>query len=211
MKPLLAVHNHVPKTGGNFVRHCFLESGFPVAHLPAGRERWEDHELELGGYVGSHFLFRAGRPALEELGRPAVVFSLVRDPVDMFFSAFHYWRRLRIRTPDLPAPLDRQVELLRSARTLEEYSSERFLEAAEVDPFPAGWFPDPDSLDFLGVSEKMGSSIVAIGELVGARLRISRAKNVGRYNRRARPNVAGLRRRFELEEDVWRSARGALN
>lgn len=213
MKPLV-VHNHVPKTGGNFLRNCFAAAGVPVRHLLSTRESWFPEEALPGQFLSSHFLFRAGRPAVEEIPGEVLVVSLVRDPLSMFYSAFHFFRRpgnvRTVHVENLPDPFGGQVALIRSAASLEEYSSDSFLEAAEVDPFPVGAFPDPASLDFLGTSEKMGASLIALGDLLGERIPAVRSANVGRYDRAERPNASRLRRRFELEEEIWRSASSAL-
>ena len=185
--PRMIVFHHVPKTGGTYVlralaaslRHARarpLERLLPVrfrrvgltSRWPASRWLVDLCRLRYHG-LSSHWAFHPSR--FNPRGFD-FYFTWLRDPGEMFLSAWRYYRDIGFDVEVSPRlRLTRQVELIRTASCLGEYLGRC---EAGADFFPCGAMDDLDlgAFDFVGRCERMDEDLEVLMARLGLELRI---------------------------------------
>jgi len=148
---------HMPKTGGTYIKECMKQSGLVVQNLNADPRMAFDKKADV---YTSHFWFRGG--STELLDGKHITF--LRHPRDLCRSAFFYFhkhgRPERVVQPGAQRMLDVLKRRTASVETFEQYL------AMTSPPYPAGWWPNPDHFDFVGVTELMKDSLGYLSELI---------------------------------------------
>ena len=183
------VFHHIPKSGGTSVKQAVEASGALCCWVNDRAESLEGALARGAQWYASHFLFRDYMPAAGD-----VYFTWIRDPVELFFSGYYYWRdpRIEVLGFEFDAPM---VEFMRRVGRYEDARAyvDAVLEERPKHVFPRGLFNLAwDRFDFIGRTDRMAESLEAFNRRFGTRL-----EHV-HVNRKGRGDV--IYRRAELEE-----------
>lgn len=171
------VFHHIPKSGGTSVRRAAEAAGFTEVAAQNPESDSLPEFLVHGDFLSSHFLFADYDPAPGD-----VYFTWLRDPIDMFFSGYHYWRMAHVEVVgfEFSAPM---VEFMRGVA---RHPSARDYVDAVLDErprhvFPRGLFTLPwERFHFIGRTDRMADSIAVFNDRFGTSLEPLKKNSTGR-------------------------------
>lgn len=187
------VFHHIPKAGGTSVVKA-LSQATRHHRIAFQRQLWGEDAMGARGCYSSHYSFADHQPADGDF-----YFTWVRNPADMFYSAWRYYKcRVRPNKHYQPEATARFLREFAGAASLEEYT-DRCLEADHPHTFPRGLFDLPwERFHFVGVTERMDESIAELSRLTGLPLTPLHVNATGSDNSYRRDEVEALLSR-ELE------------
>jgi hypothetical protein len=192
---VLIVFHHIPKAGGTSVVKALSQR---MRHKRLAFQHEADDWRKVGlidGLNSSHYTFR-------DYAGPELFITWIRNPADMFYSAWRYYGAGSRPHPNY-RPLETR-DFLREfvgASTLEEYV-DRCLEADHPHTFPRGLFDLPwERFGFVGVTERMQESLDALGEMLGLKLEAQHINSTGSDNSHRRDEVEAM---LDHEMEVYR-------
>lgn len=168
MTPDRFVFHAVPRTGSNSVTNAAGFAGLKWQRAYESLdETFEILQARSPGHVWfvSHFLFADYEPEPGD-----AYFSWIRDPVDLFWSGFRYWRTRKLhRTEFRPGMVDFMADLAKfdDAR----HYADVVLEEKPADVFPRGLLDlNWEKFDFVGHTGDMRRSIARFNDQYGTEL-----------------------------------------
>lgn len=173
----MIIFHHVPKTGGTFVVKCLTENLANSNKFPKKCERIEfnkrcrspqdfiEHKRGQIAMVSSHWAFG---PKTFKKNKEDFYISWRRDPVEMFFSAWRFYRGegAWARNVAKPERLRKQIVLMQDCAGLEDYVKKC---EQGTDFFPCGSIDELNwgKFDFVGSCENMESDLERLCNLLG--------------------------------------------
>ena len=197
------IFHHIPKAGGTSVLHSLRQVHKHKRIAFASNVS----NIKIGnGFYSSHYYFK-------DYEGDGLYFTWIRNPVDMFYSAFSYYSQ-----PNKPHPLYKP-EATRAwlADAVKHPTLEAYVDAAldenHVDTFPRGLLDlNWDRFDFVGVTERMRSSLAAFSDLVGATLPIKHSnRSSGAKDYRRDEVEAMLSDQMEIYDEQRKQAQAAFH
>lgn len=182
----MIIFHHIPKTAGNYVISAVVnglaDTGRPHSYY---RTNYNDAAPDLGvlrasqGIVASHWAYDPKRAEVHGQRQEGDIYlTWVRDPVEMFFSGWEFYRNGAAAIPrGHHTLLQEQIALMWRAESFEQYM-EWCVEPATYC-FPCGqlWPGDPrlGVFDFVGRCERMTEDLWTLGRLAGFKPRLGGA------------------------------------
>jgi hypothetical protein len=162
------VFHHIPKAGGSSVVKAFREANIQdcrISFKDKVRSPQEGFNKNTGAQLySSHYAFWDYEPEAKD-----IYFTWIRNPVDMFYSGFYFYKQGNKPHPDYQPKesLFFIKNCLRPCKTIEEYVD--FVLAEQPDrAFPRYMFDLPwERFHFIGDTNQMQSSLKAFNEKYG--------------------------------------------
>lgn len=168
LSPDRFIFHAIPRTGSNSVTNA---AGFAGLKWQRAFESFEEtFEILLARSPGhnwfvSHFLFADFEPEAGD-----AYFSWIRDPVDMFYSGFRYWRTRELHRTEFRPEM---VEFMGDLERFEDsrHYADTVLEEKPADVFPRGLFElNWEKFDFVGHTGDMRGSVDRFNAQYGTEL-----------------------------------------
>lgn len=199
------VFHHIHKAGGGSFKESLKAAGFRWCKATFNENvqdmrAWMAKQPQEDAVYASHYLFR-------DYDGPLPYVTWIRDPVDMFYSCFHWCRKNGVSPYHKPkATREFLARVLMKHRDLESYVDD-VLENDYQHVYPQGAFDlNWGRFDFIGVTGRP-ESIEAFNEKFGTSLELSHA-NRGPDTPKTyrRDEVAAL---FERESAIYAEMGGS--